>query len=350
MKICLALLLGVLPLAGAVAAESSTPADWSIRATFPGPTKVESSEEEAAGGTVKQVSVSADDGDESFGIFQMTFPGAVAENQLELFYQSAKQSGLREGKGVLLKEEKTAIADHEGRRYVVDFPAEERRRDFRVTVISQTLYMAGYEAPTASYSPDRAKAFFRSIRPKAPGPESPVETVSSVATPATSRPAATPRPATPRKRAAPDHWALEATFPQPPKTITAEEQTPFGPVMNTTLAFAQGQVIYALSRVIYPVATADTQLDEIFESSKKSLLLKGKGSLQREEKVTVADLPGRRYVVDYAHEFVLDDYRADYRFVMIDHALYIVMYRSPLNTYSAENGRAFFKSVRKKPR
>ncbi len=59
---------------------------------------------------------------------------------------------------------KIAVADHEGRRYVVDFPEEKHRADFRLTVIGQALYMAGYDAPVASYSTARARTFFRSLR------------------------------------------------------------------------------------------------------------------------------------------------------------------------------------------
>ncbi len=105
MKNCLTLLLGLLILTGGSAAEYPTPKDWAITASFPKPLSIETSEEKSDIGPIKQVTVSAADGEETFMILQINFPGAVAKKQYAALYEAAKQIGLREGKGVLLHEE-----------------------------------------------------------------------------------------------------------------------------------------------------------------------------------------------------------------------------------------------------
>ncbi len=155
--------------------------------------------------------------------------------------------------------------------------------------------------------------------------------VTPTVSPATPAPAATVA-----EKAKPAPWALEANFPQPPKTLSSEQPSPVGPVRQTTLAAAEGQIVYALSRVAFPMAIAADQIDSTFATTRDNLVKEGKGTLQREEKLSVADLPGRRYVVEY-HDFVFDDYRVDYRVVLIDRTMYIAFYRAPLTIYSRKS-------------
>jgi hypothetical protein len=145
-----------------------------------------------------------------------------------------------------------------------------------------------------------------------------------------------------------DDWVLEAKFAEAPEAHATEELSAFGPAKLATLSLADGQTIYALSRLSLPSAIQADQVDAMFESTKENLLRKGRGSLKLEENVTVVGLPGRRYVMEYTREHRIDDYRTDCRLVLIDGAIYILQFRQPLNFYSAADGRSFFNAVKRK--
>lgn len=144
-----------------------------------------------------------------------------------------------------------------------------------------------------------------------------------------------------------DDWALEAKFPQPPEAHAAEVMSPFGAAKLESLTLADGQIIYALSRLSLPTVIQASQVEAMFESTRDDLLRRGRGSLKLEENVTVADLPGRRYVMEFTREPQVEDYYADYRFVLVDGSIYILLFREPRNYYSSADARAFFNAVKR---
>jgi len=352
MKNYLGLLLGLLPLvsaAGPAAVVYSTPPGWDLTATFPAAPKVESAEEQSPIGRFKMVTVASGDERETFMMVQMVLSHTAPADQLEAFYEIAKQGKLGEGQGVLTKEEKIAVADHNGRRWLIAFPEENKLGDFRVTLIGQTLYLAGYQAPDDGYSKKRAKAFFLSIRPRteeadATGDSAKVPTLSSKSSITVHRAPPAPPPAA---RFGPGHWALDGAFSGTPNETFSEYPASFGTVRQATRAVIEDQVMFGISRLTFPVTIPDDQVAAIFESTKKNLLARGAGSLMRDELISIAGLVGRRYVIEYTHDDTVDDYCMDYRLVMIDQSIYLVFYRAPKTYYSAAGSRVFFKSVKR---
>ncbi len=281
---------------------------------------------------------------------QMVLSYTASQDQLEAFYEITKQGKLREGHGVLTKEEKITVADHDGRRWLIASRGENKHGDFRVTLIGQTLYLAGYQATDDGYSKKRAKAFFLSIQPKteetdATGDSAKIPPLSSKSSITVHRaPPAPPPP--PAARFGPGLWALGAAFSDAPNETFSEYPASFGTVRQATRAVIEGRAMLGISRLSFPVTIPDDQVAAIFESTKKNLLGKGAGSLMRDEIISIAGLVGRRYVIEYTHDDAYDDYRMDYRSVMIDQSIYIVFYRAPITYYSAAESREFFKSVK----
>ena len=105
--------------------------------------------------------------------------------------------------------------------------------------------------------------------------------------------------------------------------------------------------MFGICRLTFPVTIPDDQVVAIFESTKRNLVAKGVGSLKREEIISLAGLTGRRYVIEYIHDDAFDDYRMDYRSVMIGQSIYLAFYRGPISSYSAVEAGEFFKSVKR---
>lgn len=344
MKLHLSLLLGLLPMvgsAGTPAVTYSTPPGWDLTATLPAAPKVESAEEQSPIGRIKMVTVTSGDDRETFLMVQMVLSHTAPADQLDAFYEIARQGKLREGQGILTKEEKTEVAGHDGRRWLVAFPEQQKRGDFRVTLIGQTLYLAGYRATDDGYSKKRAKAFFLSIRPRTDeaGPAS-----SSKGSITVHR--APPAPA-PAAYFGPGQWALDVAFSESPNETFSEYPASFGTVRQATRAVIARQVMFGICRLTFPITIPDDQVAAIFESTRKNLLAKGAGSLKRDEIISLAGQSGRRYVIEYIHDDAFDDYRMDYRSVMIGQSIYLVFYRAPISDYSAAEASEFFKSVKR---
>ncbi len=152
----------------------------------------------------------------------------------------------------------------------------------------------------------------------------------------------------PVERVVLENWALEARFPQPPEPHAAEEMSPFGAAKRESLTLVDGQTIYAISRLSLPTAIQAGQVEAMFEATRDELLRKGWGSLKLEENVTVAGLPGRRYMMEFTREPHVEDYRSDYRLVLVDGSIYVLLFRQPRNYYSSADARAFFDAVKRK--
>lgn len=354
MKNYLSLLLGLLPLVGAAGTTAvvySTPPGWDLTAAFPTAPKVESAEEQSPIGRIKKVTTTSGAGRETFIMVQMVLSYTAPKDQLDAFYEIAKQGTLREGRGILTKEERISVADHDGRRWLITSPEEQKQGDFRVTLIGQTLYLAGYQAPDDGYSKKRAKAFFLSIRPRTDEAEATGDSAKGPAhsskSSITVHRAAPPSAPPPAPHFGPGFWALGAAFSETPSETFSEYPASFGTVRQATRAVIERQVMCGVCRLTFPVTVPDDQVATIFESTKKNLLAKGAGSLKREEIVSLAGLTGRRYVIEYIHDEAFDDYRMDYRAVMIDQSIYLAFYRAPISSYSAVESGEFFKSVKR---
>lgn len=327
MKILLPLLACLTAVAAHAAGEKSTPSSWAIEATFPRTPTVESTTMPTPLGTLKETHAAVEDGELLYIIIRVELGHTVTDEHAAMFNEIMLQSMLAARKAVLTQHEKTAIASHEALRYEVEIPEENKRGDWRMFLIGQDFYTVAYEAPPASYATAQARAFFHSIRERIR------ESTEAEAAVSKNLPAS---------------WAIDAVFPQPPDIRASEKVTADGRVQETQATFEQKEVIFSVFRDVFPKPQTADQANELVTSARQSVLRNGKGEIKREEKTTIADLPGQRYVVDYTHEFNVADYRIDYRMVTIDGVAYTFAYRAPLSIFSADQARSFFKSVKKK--
>ncbi|MES1168466.1 MAG: hypothetical protein ABUL61_04785, partial [Oleiharenicola lentus] len=143
------------------------------------------------------------------------------------------------------------------------------------------------------------------------------------------------------------HWAIEARFPEPPKTDGILTPSPQGDVKVQRFFWEQGGEHYLLARFEYPLALLPVENEALYNKSFGDLLRSRPGQTKAAQAITLGPYSGKKLIVAQAREKSL----REVRFVAIGSILYMASAEWPEAGGSPASQRAarFLGSVAVRP-